>query len=85
MSATGKMKVSFAKFILLVEYEKHRLRPASENLNCRTNSVHGTLTDLNNVSGLEKTCIISPKNGVTANTNLVGSQSHSRSDLHGPI
>ena len=39
----------------------------------------------------EKTCpvsknrAISPKNGVSANTSLVGSQSQSRSDLHGPI
>ena len=44
-----------------------------------------------NADRFKKTCpvsknrVISPKNGVTTNTSLVGSQSQSRSDLHGPI
>ena len=43
------------------------------------------LIDLKKHIPSRKNRVISRKNDVTTNTNLVGSQSQSRSDLHGPI
>ena len=98
ISATGKTKVlihkvRFAGWIWKIQ------APTGQRLSLRnmTNSEPRSLFELSqklrprNSDRFERTCpvsknrVISPKNVVTTNTSLLGSQSQSRSDLHGPI